>query len=315
MKLHARNWPQATRSTWLWLPVLLPIRVASIRSTSDAVALSSAPEQRLRETVAQTCIYHHELELACDSGRAIRIVSAFWNRREPKDCKRPDTYKGVKLHCHANGTDQVIAKCDGLEYCVLPQGYTGCAENPFTWIRVRYLCPTAAKQQEPEAVGLKDFDFSKEGFDWLLQRQNLTPAPKMPEGFDWLLVRQNLTLENTDLGKGGGSVTEVMPLNLTSAHCIRLTAQMGAFNCDKKTKVGGHTSSPVLQGDNQCRCSFVGVEAMTCSRLFPVPGKTVYHAKYTLSKDAVFGAEGCDCYPTGDAMWSICDLAVREELV
>lgn len=264
-----------------------------MRTALDVAELTRAPKQRLPETVAQKCIYHHELELACDAGKAIYIISAFWNRREPKDCKKtehvPKETHGIDLHCHANGTDQVIASCNGRERCILPQGFTGCAKNPFTWIRVRYACPTAVtEQQEPEALALKD---------------------------DWVTPEKYLDEEGADLEQKGGVVTEVMPLQLTSAHCNRLTAQMGAFNCDKKTKVGGHTSSPVLMGDNQCRCSFIRVEPMICSRLFPLPEKTVYHAQYTHSKEAVFGAEGCDCYPTEDTMWSLCDLAVREELV
>jgi len=259
------------------------MQVAAVRTALEVAELARAPKHRLPETVAQKCIYLHELELACDAGRAIDIISAFWNRRQPNNCKKIEHVQrdisGVDLPCHANGTDQVITLCNGRERCILPPGFTGCAKDPFTWIRVRYVCPTAVtKQQEPKTV---------------MQR------PKE---------------ESTDPEKNGSAVTEVMPLQLTGAHCNRLTAQTGAFNCDKKTKVGGHTSSPVLIGDNQCRCSFIGVEPMLCSRLFPQPEKTVYHSKFTHGKDAVFGAEGCDCYPTGHTMWSLCDLAVREEL-
>jgi len=274
----------------LLLSVLLPTRVVAVRTSLEAAELSHASVQRLPETVAQKCIYHHDLELACGAGRAIDIISAFWNRRELKDCKKTEhvkkdqQQKGVDTHCHANGTDQVAAACNGHERCTLPQGFTGCIVNPFTWIRVRYVCPPATALLEPANAPLKE-------------------------------VTQLHEEEGTDEKNPGGAVTEVMPLNLTSAHCNLLTVQTGAFNCDKKTKVGGHTSSPVLTGDNQCRCSFIGVEPMTCSRLFAAPEQTVYHAKYTHSKDAVFGTEGCDCYPTGDAMWSLCDLAVREELV
>mmetsp|Transcript_46027 Transcript_46027/g.142614 ORF Transcript_46027/g.142614 Transcript_46027/m.142614 type:complete len:197 (+) Transcript_46027:2-592(+) len=81
-------------------------------------------------------------QLDCPAHSRLRVVSAWWNRRQDPACQGvntvPDPAKAVGP-CSPNATDRAAAECDGKECCVLPEE-SACAENPFRLMRVRFAC-------------------------------------------------------------------------------------------------------------------------------------------------------------------------------
>jgi len=236
--------------------------------------------------VTQKCIFHEPMPLNCKAGEAVAIVSAWWNRREQGACVKPEQGTG---ECHPDATDQVIKECAGQQNCILPAGYTGCPENPFTFLRVRFRCQGPVQEptmppQEPT------------------KPQELTKPPKQ--------------LDQLILGREAREkVSLVAPSGLSNDECALLS--VGAFgDCTVKKSTGGQASAPVLAGDNVCQCPFIGLTPKTCDDLFPT-SESAFLIQRTASdmyKETVFGKEGCDCHEA-EGGGSTCDFAVREQKV
>jgi hypothetical protein len=242
--------------------------------------------------VAQKCIFHEPMPLDCEAGATVDIVSAFWRRQEQGSCVKPEHVpKGKGKRCHANATDQVIKQCAGQQKCILPSGYTGCPENPFTFLRVRFTCQPGGTNSG--TVGERINPDSKD-----------LPIAALPEN-----KLQKLQITSGDPAKEMFSL--VTPPRLSNDHCNLL--QIGSWGCEAKQKVDGHMSSPLLPGDNVCQCRFVAFKTMTCDKLFFSDDKVI-SIKRELHEPAVFGKEGCSCYKK-EKMLSMCDLAVRAEQV
>jgi hypothetical protein len=245
--------------------------------------------------VTQKCIFHEPMPLDCGAGTTVDIVSAFWRRQEQGTCVKPEHVpKGEGARCHANAIEQVIKQCQGQPKCTLPSGFTGCPENPFTFIRVRFKCKplhTAETVEEPfNSDNLKDLPIPADFSGKSMQITEGAPAAKM--------------------------VSLVTPDRLSNDQCNLM--HIGAWGpCQAKQKVDGQMSSPLLPGDNLCQCQFIAMEPMTCDRLFPSEDKvfTVTKVMYgqTVLK-AVFGKEGCSCSQK-ETMKTMCDFAVRAEEV
>jgi len=245
--------------------------------------------------VTQTCIFHESMPLSCETGATLEIVSAFWNRREPKQCAKPDHVpKNAGPKCHANATDQVIAQCAGKNPCILPAGYTGCPENPFTFLRVRSKCKSS-ESGVTEALAA-EIGSQKMGTEFV--------APTVLQG---VAAKKSVSL--------------VQPSGLSNDHCNLLKA--GALGCQVKQSNTSQMSSPLLSGDKVCRCEFFA--PVTCQQLFTSADDvfSVQKSDSSTYKEAVFGMEGCDCYKTTTKLTApatiwinfMCDLAVREEQV
>jgi len=242
--------------------------------------------------VTQKCIFNEPMPLDCEAGATVGIVSAFWRRQEQGACVKPEHVpKGQGKRCHANATDQVIEQCAGQQKCTLPSGFTGCPENPFTFLRVRFKCLPG-------------------GTDPKTAEEDTNP--------DLIAALPNKQLQKLQITSGGPAkemVSLVMPPKLTNDQCNLL--QIGSWGCEAKQKVDGLMSSPLLPGDNLCQCRFVKMEPMTCAKLFR-SDDTVFRVEKELYGqqvlDAVFGKEGCYCYEK-EKMLHICELAVRAEHV
>jgi len=270
---------------------LLPNSALAARMLHQGQQSQAKAAQLLRGdvVVAQKCIFNEPMPLDCNVGATVKIVSAFWRRQEQAACVKPEHVpKDQGKRCHANATDHVIKQCAGQQKCILPSGFTGCPENPFTFLRIRFKCQPEGTN--PETVG-----------------EGINPDSPIAALSD----KELHNLKITSVGPARETVSLVTPTRLNNDHCNLL--QIGSWGCEAKENVDSQMSSPLLPGDNVCQCRFVAFDPMTCDKLFPWDDKVISF-KRELHEPAVFGKEGCSCYKT-EKMLSICDLAVRAEQV
>jgi len=288
----------------------------------EALALGSgtlqagedAWKRRPREEKPVTeCIYNTDIVLTCPSDTEVGIITAFWSRRRVEGCApEPEPPEDAGRSCHANATDVVAELCRGQEpgTCTVPAGLHGCDENPFTILRVRWYCGgpqvprqtmAVAEEQGSLAHGMDEADTtpaeSTSGTTTggpAIEVDNLAPS-KREQIQEWV--------EHPD--------KRVLPSSMKRNHCKLL--RVGAYgDCEMVTKVGGHTSSPVIEGDHVCRCQYITNKHKFCDDVF-ASQQSVKTAQYTVGEVAIFGWEGCDCFHDSGIHWT-CDLSVREVL-
>merc|ERR1719361_2303309 len=126
--------------------------IAAARRTKDSELALLVGEEAASHSVqpgeAPIWCTDTDKTVACEEGQTIHIRTAMYNRQQGEDCMSPADAR-EEVQCSPRAMDSV-RDCEGKQECSIPaSSHHVCPENPFTYIRLRYVCAGGEAKPSP----------------------------------------------------------------------------------------------------------------------------------------------------------------------